>query len=387
MKIAVIGHGVVGSGVCEILINTKELLSKRIGEEVEVKYILDIRDFDSLSYSDKFIKDFSVIENDDEVNVVVEAMGGLNPAYDFVKRSLLRGKNVVTSNKELVAEKGVELLNIADVRGVKFLFEASVGGGIPIIRPLMTSFNSNTVTEIAGILNGTTNFILTKMYDEDMSFDDALSLAQKLGYAERDPSADVDGFDACRKISILAAMVFGVRIAPDKIHTEGIRSLTLDDVRYAEEFGYRIKLIGRAKKVDGKIEIAVSPALVRETSPLAVINDVFNGVFVRGDFVGDTMFYGRGAGKLPTASAVVSDVLDCAVSPEEQLIWEDAKDSDIKTDVSDMKYYICAKSLPENLKVLSNVNENGVIHAIVDYISQDTLNSLDVISKLPILEY
>ncbi len=387
MKIAVIGHGVVGSGVSEILINTKELLSKRVNQEVEVKYILDIRDFDSLPYSDRFIKDFSIIENDPEVDVVVEAMGGLNPAYDFVKRSLLRGKNVVTSNKELVAEKGVELLNIADVKGVKFLFEASVGGGIPIIRPLMTSFNSNSVSEIAGILNGTTNFILTKMYDDDMSFDDALKLAQKLGYAERDPSADVDGFDACRKISILAAMAFGVRIAPDKIPTTGIRNLTLDDVRHAEELGYRIKLIGRAKKVDGKIEIAVSPALISISSPLAGISDVFNGVFVRGDFVGDTMFYGRGAGKLPTASAVVSDVLDCAKKPLASLLWEDAKDSDIKNDVSKMRYYVCAKSLPSDLKVRSKVNDNSVVYTITDYISKECADSLEVISKLPILEY
>lgn len=387
MKIAVIGHGVVGSGVCEILINTKQLLSDRVGQEVEVKYILDIRDFDSLDYSDRFIKDFSVIENDPEIDVVVEAMGGLTPAYDFVKRSLLRGKNVVTSNKELVAEKGVELLSIANLKGVKFLFEASVGGGIPIIRPLMTSFNSNTVTDIAGILNGTTNFILTKMYDEDMSFDDALALAQKLGYAERDPSADVDGFDACRKISILAAMVFGVRIAPDKIPTMGIRSLTLDDVRFAEELGYRIKLIGRAKKQDGKIEIAVSPALVSVSSPLAGISDVFNGVFVKGDFVGDTMFYGRGAGKLPTASAVVSDVLDCATAPHTSLLWKDANDADVKDGVSDMRYYICAKSLPSNVKVISKITKDGVTRAIVDYISQKEVDALDVISKLPILEY
>lgn len=387
MKIAVIGHGVVGSGVCEILINTKELLSKRVGEEVEVKYVLDIRDFDNLPYSERFIKDFSVIENDAEIDVVVEAMGGLTPAYDFVKRSLLRGKNVVTSNKELVAEKGVELLSIAQLKGVKFLFEASVGGGIPIIRPLMTSFNSNTVTEIAGILNGTTNFILTKMYDEDMSFEDALSLAQKLGYAERDPSADVDGFDACRKISILAAMVFGVRIAPEKISTQGIRSLTLDEVRFAEELGFRIKLIGRAKRQDGKIEIAVSPALVSISSPLAVINDVFNGVFVRGDFVGDTMFYGKGAGKLPTASAVVSDVLDCATAPVKALLWKDATDLDIKQEYSDMKYYVCAKKLPDNVKVISKINKDGVIHAIIDYISQKDVESLEVISKLPVLEY
>ena len=387
LKIAVIGHGVVGSGVSEILINTKELLSKRAGQEVEVKYILDIRDFDSLPYSDKFVKDFTVIENDQEIDVVVEAMGGLNPAYDFVKRSLLRGKNVVTSNKELVAEKGVELLSIADVKGVKFLFEASVGGGIPIIKPLMTSLNSNSISEIAGILNGTTNFILTKMYDEDMSFDDALKLAQKLGYAERDPSADVDGFDACRKISILAAMAFGVRIAPDKIPTVGIRDLTLDDVRHAEELGYRIKLIGRAKKIDGEIEIAVSPALVSISSPLAGISDVFNGVFVRGDFVGDTMFYGRGAGKFPTASAVVSDVLDCAVPPSTSLLWDDAKDSDIKKGVSKMKYYVCAKNLPSDLKLRSNVNDNGVIYAVTDYLSKEDVDKLDVISKLPILEY
>jgi homoserine dehydrogenase len=387
MKIAVIGHGVVGSGVSEILLNSKESFEKKLSQTVQLKYILDIRDFDTLSYKDLFIKDFSVIENDDEVDVVVEAMGGLNPAYDFVKRSLLKGKNVVTSNKELVAEKGVELLAIAKEKGVKFLFEASVGGSIPIIRPLMTSLNSNTVTEIAGILNGTTNFILTKMFGEDMSFEDALKLAQDLGYAERDPSADVDGFDACRKISILAAMAFGVRISPKFIDTKGIRELTLDDVRFAEKFGFRIKLIGRAKKCGGEVEIAVSPALIPETSPLACINDVFNGVFVRGDYVGDTMFYGRGAGKFPTASAVVADVLDCALKPENSLVWEDADESIVKKVPSDARYFVIMDTLPDNVVFESKVFENNLWYAVTEPISFEKLSSLNTLKKIVVLEY
>lgn len=388
LKVAVIGHGVVGSGVSEILINTKKQLSEKIGEDVQLKYVLDIRDFDSVSYKDLFIKDFSVIENDDEINVVVEAMGGLNPAYDFVKRCLLKGKNVVTSNKELVAQKGVELLEIAKEKCVKFLFEASVGGGIPIIRPLMTSLNSNTITEIAGILNGTTNFILTKMFGEDMSFESALKLAQDLGYAERDPSADVDGLDACRKISILAAMAFGVRILPENICTQGIRSLTLENVRYAQELGFRIKLIGRAKKFEnGEIEIAVSPALIPENSPLAVINDVFNGVFVRGDFVGDTLFYGRGAGKFPTASAVVSDVLDCAVKPQNPLVWENAKASDLSKVPSEKRYYMQLKQVPSDLLVMSKVFGDGFYHVITSPLKFDEVNKIDAISKIAVLEF
>lgn len=388
MNVAVIGHGVVGSGVCEILLNSKSVLSEKVNKDVCLKYILDIRDFDNLSYKNLFVKDFSVIENDEDVDVVVEAMGGLNPAYDFVKRCLLKGKSVVTSNKELVAEKGIELLEIAKEKGVHFLFEASVGGGIPIIRPLMTSLNSNSVKEIAGILNGTTNFILTKMFGEDMSFDTALKLAQDLGYAERDPSADVDGFDACRKISILAAMAFGVRVSPKDIPTEGIRSLTLENVRGAEKLGFRIKLIGRAKKLDnGEIEIAVSPALVSDTSPLSVINDVFNGVFVRGDYVGDTMFYGRGAGKLPTASAVVSDVLNCAQKPSNPILWKDACECDLAKAQTDKRYYLELKNVPENLVAQSKFFENDVWHVVTAPMNFADVEKIDAMSKIVVLEY
>ncbi|MBC8569456.1 homoserine dehydrogenase [Zongyangia hominis] len=311
-QIALMGHGVVGSGVAEVFYKNRKSIEKRAGQEMEIKYILDLRDFPGLAYSDKFIKDFETIVNDDEVKVVAEVMGGLHPAFEFVKRCLEAGKSVVTSNKELVAAKGAELLAIAKAKNVNFLFEASVGGGIPIIRPLHQCLAANEIDEIAGILNGTTNFILTKMIREGMAFSDALKLAQELGYAEKDPTADVEGIDACRKICILASIAFGKHIYPEHVYTEGISKITLEDVSYAEAWGGVIKLIGRAKRDEnGKVTIMVSPAFVSGESQLASVSDVFNGILVRGDATGDVVFYGKGAGKLPTASAVVADVIDC----------------------------------------------------------------------------
>lgn len=332
IQVAILGHGVVGSGVAEILLTHKESLQKKVHEEICIKKILDLREFPGLSYSDKFTKNFEDIVNDDEIKVVAEVMGGVNPAFDFVKRCLEANKSVVTSNKELVAKKGAQLLAIAKEHNVNFLFEASVGGGIPIIRPLNNCLVANDVDEIAGILNGTTNFILTKMITESMSFKDALKLAQELGYAERDPSADVEGHDACRKICILASLAFGKHVYPDNIHTEGITNISLEDVAYANRWGGVIKLIGDVKNTgNGMLDIFVAPMLISEESQLSGIDDVFNGILVRGDATGDVVFYGKGAGKLPTASAVVADIVDCIkhINARKYLFWSDCDGSNV----------------------------------------------------------
>jgi len=331
-QIAIMGHGVVGSGVAEIVLKSAQSLAKKAGTPIEIKYILDLRDFPDLSYSEKFIKDFNLILADPEVSVVVEVMGGLHPAYDFVKASLQAGKSVVTSNKELVAAKGAELLSIAAEKHVNFLFEASVGGGIPIIRPLHQCLGANEITEIAGILNGTTNFILTKMIREGSTFDDALAEAQRLGYAERNPAADVEGMDACRKICILASLAFGSHIYPDRVPTQGITKITPEDVQYAADWGGVIKLLGRAKiGEDEKVQIAVSPCFISHESQLASVDDVFNGILVRGDATGDVVFYGKGAGKLPTASAVVADIIDVLKAQDTiaTLHWKDGDGSNL----------------------------------------------------------
>ena len=323
--IAVLGHGVVGSGVLEVLMTHKESIARRADVEIHVKHILDLRDFPGLPYSHLFTKDFGVILNDPDVKIVVEVMGGLEPAFSYVKACLENGKSVVTSNKELVATKGAELLAIAKKNNLNFLFEASVGGGVPIIRPISQCLAANEVGEIAGILNGTTNFILTKMIRDHMAFDDALKLAQQLGYAERDPSADVEGADACRKICILASLAYGTHVYPSQVHTEGITKITLEDVAYAEAWGGVIKLIGQVKMLEnGQVHIGVCPMFVSRESQLAGVDDVFNGILVRGDATGDVVFYGKGAGKLPTASAVVADVIDCVkhFAERKYLYWE-----------------------------------------------------------------
>ena len=326
-KIAVLGHGVVGSGVVELLQMNHDSIAGKAGENIEIKKILDLRDFEGLSYSDKFTKNFDEILEDSEISVVVEVMGGLHPAYDYVKASLCRGKSVVTSNKELVAEKGAELLQVAKDNNVNFFFEASVGGGIPIIRPMHMCLAANQISEIAGILNGTTNFILTRMIHDQMPFDEALKLAQELGYAERNPAADIEGMDACRKICILASLAFGRHVYPKFVYTEGITKVTLEDIAYAENWGGVVKLIGCAKQLeDGNLFVLVSPALIEKSSQLASIEDVFNGILVRGDATGDVVFYGKGAGKLPTASAVVADVIDVVKAPatSASLSWVDS---------------------------------------------------------------
>ena len=332
ISVAIMGHGVVGSGVAEILTTHKQKLFASIGEEIYVKHILDLREFPDSPLADRFTKDFNDILNDREVRVVVEVMGGINPAYDFVKKCLKSGKSVVTSNKELVAAHGAELLQIAKDENVNFLFEASVGGGIPIIRPISQCLVANIVDEIAGILNGTTNFILTKMIEDGMQFDAALKLAQDLGFAERNPAADIEGHDACRKICILASLAFGKHVYPNFVHTEGITEITLEDVKYAEAYNCVIKLIGRVKRLDdGKIDIIVAPMFVPNKSQLANIDYEFNGIMVRGDCTGDVVFYGKGAGKLPTASAVVADVIDCCkhLKTRKFLYWADGNGKNI----------------------------------------------------------
>lgn len=357
VEIAVMGHGVVGSGVVEVLTTHRESIARRAQEEIGIKYILDLRDFPDSPYADKFTKNFEDIVNDPEVRVVVEVMGGLRPAFEYVCRCMEAGESVVTSNKELVATKGAELLKIARDHNVNFLFEASVGGGIPIIRPLHQCLAANDVIEIAGILNGTTNFILTKMIRESMSFEDALALAQKLGYAERNPAADVEGHDACRKICILASLAYGKHVYPEQVHTEGITDITLADVEYAENWGGVIKLIGQVKKqTSGKLQIIVCPMFVPAESQLSSVDDVFNGILVRGDATGDVVFYGKGAGKLPTASAVVADVIDCVkhFSSRKYLFWEDGSKDYVEDYMEDcVSMYVRASAADVNLSLLN----------------------------------
>ena len=326
VNIAVLGYGTVGSGVVEVINTNHKSINKRAGAEINIKYVLDLRDFPGDPVQEILVHDYEIIANDPEVDIVVEVMGGIEPAYTFVKRALESGKSVCTSNKALVAKHGPELMETAREKDINFLFEASVGGGIPIIRPISQCLAANDVIEIAGILNGTTNFILTKMINEDMSFEDALSLAQQLGYAERNPAADIEGHDACRKICILASLAYGKHVYPDQVHTEGITNISLSDVKYADAWGGVIKLIGEVSKTqDGRLQCIVCPMLIPRDSQLANVDDVFNGIMVRGDATGDVVFYGKGAGKLPTASAVVADVIDCVkhLKARKYLFWED----------------------------------------------------------------
>ena len=330
MKIAILGYGVVGSGVVELLFKNADSISNNAKENIEVKYIVDIRDFPNDPHKDLFIKDFEQVLHDDEIDTVVEVIGGLNPAYSFVKRSLGAGKSVVTSNKELVATYGHELLQLAKEKNINFMFEASVGGGIPIIRPLSQCLAANRIDRIYGILNGTTNYILSKMITDGDEFSVALKKAQEHGYAEANPAADIDGIDACRKIAILGSLAYGFHIDPNSVQTEGIRNLDLIDVKYAEKAGFAIKLLGVvSRKDDEKVHIIVAPFLVGKETNIAAVQGVFNEIVVEGNAVGETMFYGRGAGKLPTASAVVADVIDCCKHREARkyLYWDKSQDN------------------------------------------------------------
>lgn len=312
IQVAVMGYGTVGSGVVEVIEKNKEEINKKSNEALNIKYILDLRDFPGDPYEDKIVHDVEVILNDPEVQIICETMGGLKPAYEFTKRALMSGKSVCTSNKELVATHGPELIQIAHEHICNYLFEASVGGGIPIIRPLNYSLTAEKIDAISGILNGTTNYILTKMEREGAAFEEVLKEAQEKGYAERNPEADIEGYDACRKIAILSSLMCGKNVRYQDIYTEGITKITADDFKYAKVMDCTIKLLGLAKEENGGLYAMVSPFLISKSHPLSMVNDVFNAVCVHGNMLGDSMYYGRGAGKLPTASAVVSDVVDCA---------------------------------------------------------------------------
>ena len=313
IKIAILGFGTVGSGVAEVLDTNESLLRRRVNATLAVKYILDVRQFSGSPWADRFVTDFSIIENDPEVSIVVETIGGATAALEYTRRALTAGKSVVTSNKEIVAQYGQELLELARAHGVCYLFEASVGGGIPIIHPLYQCLGGNDLLEVTGILNGTTNYILTRMIRAGLTFEAALKEAQDLGYAERDPSADVEGQDACRKICILASIAFGRHVYPNQVPTKGITAVTAEDVALAGSMGCRVKLLGRAiRQSDGRVCAFVEPHFLPEENPLAGVDDVFNAITVEGNTIGQVMFYGRGAGKLPTASAVVADVMDVA---------------------------------------------------------------------------
>ena len=312
IQIAVMGYGTIGSGVVEVLDINRESIAKRAGQEIAVKYVLDLRDFPGDPIQEKLVRDYQVIASDPEVRIVVETMGGVDPAYTFVKAMLQAGKHVTTSNKALVAEKGAELIALAREKNVNFMFEASVGGGIPIIRPLNSCLTADEIEEITGIVNGTTNYMLTKMSEEGMEFGEAIKDAQSKGYAEKDPTADVEGYDACRKIAILTSLVCGQQVDFEDIYTEGITKISATDIRYAKAMGRKIKLLATSKKVADGYVAMVAPYLLPPAHPLYGVNDVFNAIFVRGNVLGDAMFYGSGAGKLPTASAVVADIVEMA---------------------------------------------------------------------------
>lgn len=404
VNIAIMGHGVVGSGVAEVLIKNGEHIAQKVKNKINIKYILDLRDFPGLSYSELFIKDFEKILNDPEVAVVAEVMGGLHPAYEFTKQCLQNGKSVVTSNKELVACHGAELLRIAEENNVNYLFEASVGGGIPVLRPMAQCLAANDLYEVQGILNGTTNFIMTKMVSDGLGFDEALRLAQELGYAEKDPTADIEGHDACRKICILAALAFGKHVYPESVHTEGITKITPADTAYADFADCVIKLIGKAKLLDDKkCCITVYPAFVSKDNQLSHVDDVFNAVTVRGDAIGDVMFYGRGAGKLPTASAVVADIIDCVkhLKARKYLSWEDGDSTYIADYMKDtVRMYVRLRSAIDSgdaraqaeklfgeIKLLGrNGEEPNELAFITPYASEETIRSrLDDLKDCEIL--
>jgi homoserine dehydrogenase len=339
INIAVLGYGTIGSGVVEVLNTNGESIKKRAGDQINIKYVLDLREFPGDPIMEKLVHDVNIILEDPDVNIVVEVMGGVEPAYTFVKQALLRGKSVITSNKELVAKHGAELLDLAKGKDLNFLFEASVGGGIPIIRPLNQSLTADEIVEITGILNGTTNYILTKMSDEGLDYDTALADAQKLGYAERNPAADVEGYDACRKIAILSSLAFGMQVDYEDIYTEGITKITDTDIKYAKFMGARIKLFASSIRGDDSVVYAmVAPVMIKANHPLYSVNDVFNGIFVKGNVIGDVMFYGSGAGKLPTASAVVADVVDAAkhIGKNIWTIWSSKKLE--LTDINQVKH-------------------------------------------------
>lgn len=364
INIAVLGYGTIGSGVVEVLNTNGDSIRKRAGDQINVKYVLDLREFPGDPIMEKLVHDINIILDDPEVKIVCEHMGGVEPAHTFVKSALLKGKSVVTSNKELVAKHGAELLDIAKERNLNFLFEASVGGGIPIIRPLNQSLTADEIVEITGILNGTTNYILTKMSEEGIDFDTALTNAQKLGYAERNPAADVEGYDSCRKIAILSSLAFGMQVDFEDIYTEGITKITDKDISYAKTIGARIKLFASSIRQDDRVYAMVAPVMIKADHPLYSVNDVFNGIFVRGNVIGDVMFYGSGAGKLPTASAVVADVVDAAKHLGKNIwtIWSSKKLELTDINLVEHRFFVrvagdAAKVKKEAVKLFGDIEE------------------------------
>ncbi len=398
INIAVLGYGTVGSGVVEVINTNHASINKRAGKDINIKYVLDLRDFPGDPVQEILVHDYNIIANDPEIDIVVEVMGGINPAYGFVKTALESGKSVCTSNKELVAAHGAELLKIAKENNVNFLFEASVGGGIPIIRPLNQSLTADEITEITGILNGTTNYILSKMTDEGSDFESVLKVAQEKGYAERNPEADVEGYDACRKIAILTSLACGKQVDYEDIKTEGITKITDAEIKYAKALEGAVKLLGMSKfKEDGTIYSMVAPFIIGKEHPLVTVNGVFNGIFINGNVLGDTMFYGRGAGKLPTASAVVSDVVDAAkhMGTNIMTIWEEdkialgdlknfecryfvrVKDTNTKADIEtvfEQVEYVQAEGIVGEIAFLTEKISEGVF--------EDKIKSLDMIYRL-----
>lgn len=357
INIGILGYGTVGSGVVEVLNTNQESINKRAGEEINVKYVLDLRDFPGDPIQEKIVHDFEAINNDPEVQIVVEVMGGVEPAYTFVKKALENGKSVVTSNKELVAKHGSELLKIARSKNINFLFEASVGGGIPIIRPLNSSLTADEIDEITGILNGTTNYILSKMTHEGLDFEEVLKDAQEKGYAERNPEADVEGYDACRKIAILSSLAFGSQVDYEDIYTEGITKITALDIKYAKAMGKTIKLLASSKKVGNSFYAMVAPFMLSDNHPLYSVNNVFNAIFAHGNVLGDVMFYGSGAGKLPTASAVVADVVDAARHMNRNIMsfWSSKKLELTDISKSTRKFFVRISGGSDELKKVEEV--------------------------------
>ncbi len=380
VKIAVIGFGNIGGGLVELIDRNKEIIARDCGTEVEIKYIVDIRDFTGHPLEHKIVKDFNIVVNDPEVKIVAEMIGGSHPAFDFSMAALKAGKHVVSSNKEVVANFGEVLLAAAAENNVAYLFEASVGGAIPIIRPMRESLSSDKILGINGILNGTTNYILTKMLTEGASFEDALAKARELGYAEANPSADVDGIDACRKICILAALAYGKIYPSDLVSTEGIRNITQRDASDAQELGAQIKLIGHAEKTeDGKVLLSVAPRFVPVTNPISGVSDVFNGILVSGEAVGDLMFYGRGAGRIPTAGAVLADIVEVVKHlPTKQLppaVWTRGDESTL-ADNSEItqKFYFRIKGSPAVEGAVCVSSADGEHSFTIENITRKALN-------------
>ena len=346
INVAVLGYGTVGSGVVEVININGELIGKRAGQEINVKYILDLREFPGDPFEHKIVHDFEAVINDPEVKVICEVIGGVGKAYEFTRRALGKGISVCTSNKELVAKHGAELLALAKENNCSYRFEASVGGGIPIIRPFNTALTAERIEAVLGILNGTTNYILTKMEREGADFAEVLKEAQAKGYAEANPAADIEGYDPCRKIAILSSLMMGKNVDSEKIYTEGITKVSAADFEYAKEAGFTIKLLGQSKALGDEVLAMVAPFMISKDHPLAMVNDVFNGIFVTGNTLGDTMYYGRGAGKLPTASAVVADVIECAKNVGETIlcIWEQEQVTLADISQVEWQYFLRAKA-------------------------------------------